>query len=77
MIEKRLLDIHELSQLTGFTVGTLYQWAHLGKIPCVRPNGSRRCLRFDRVAIDAWIQESSIGLNGTAKKFDINSGMVE
>ncbi|MBZ5554578.1 MAG: helix-turn-helix domain-containing protein [Acidobacteriia bacterium] len=59
MIEKRLINIRELSEWTGFTEGTLYQWAHMGKIPCVRPNGSRRCLRFDVIAIEEWIQTNS------------------
>jgi len=75
-IEKRLLDIRELSKLTGFTVGTLYQWAHQGKIPCVRPNGSKRCLRFDRLAIDAWIQLNSSAYNGEEKKLDMGGSSV-
>jgi excisionase family DNA binding protein len=60
---KRLLNIRELSELTGFTPGTLYQWASKGKIPCIRPNRSRRCLRFDVQAIERWIQASSTSEN--------------
>lgn len=58
-MEKRLLTVQEVSDITGFAVGTLYHWATEGKIPCVRPNGSKRCLRFDPLAIEKWIRQNS------------------
>jgi predicted DNA-binding transcriptional regulator AlpA len=54
--EKLLIDIHELSQLTGIAIGTLYHWVGSGtRIPCVRL--SARCLRFRREEIIEWINQ--------------------
>lgn len=53
--EKLLIDIRELSELTGISVGSLYHWASEGRIPCVRL--SARCLRFSLPAIREWLAE--------------------
>lgn len=56
LTEKLLIDIRELSQLTGIAVGTLYHWARSeDRIPCVRL--SARCLRFRREEIIDWINQ--------------------
>jgi excisionase family DNA binding protein len=60
--EKLLIDIHELSVLTGISVGTLYHWSSQGRIPRVRL--SARCLRFSLSEIRKWIAE----LNEPASK---------
>jgi predicted DNA-binding transcriptional regulator AlpA len=51
--EKLLIDIHELSALTGISVGTLYHWASERRLPCVRL--SNRCLRFFVPAVREWL----------------------
>jgi predicted DNA-binding transcriptional regulator AlpA len=51
--EKLLIDIHELSELTGIAVGTLYHWATESRLPCVRL--SPRCLRFRPAEVEAWL----------------------
>lgn len=58
--EKLLIDIHELSALTGIAVGSLYHWASpsQGRIPCVRLGA--RCLRFSLSAIREWLAEQSV-----------------
>jgi predicted DNA-binding transcriptional regulator AlpA len=53
--EKLLIDIRELSALTGIAVGSLYHWSSQGRIPCVR--FSARCLRFSLPAIREWLAE--------------------
>jgi predicted DNA-binding transcriptional regulator AlpA len=63
--EKLLIDIHELSDLTGIAVGSLYHWASEGRLPCVRL--SARCLRFSLPAIREWLA----GLNEPANKRDL------
>lgn len=55
--EKLLIDIHELSALTGIAVGTLYHWCSERKLPCVRLGA--RCLRFSLPAIREWLAEQS------------------
>jgi excisionase family DNA binding protein len=60
--EKILLNVQELSALTGISPGTLYHWASQGRIPCVRL--SHRCLRFSLEAIREWLA----GLNEPAGK---------
>jgi len=51
--EKLLLDIAEVSSLTGLSVGTLYHWVGERRIPFVRL--SSRCIRFRRCDIEEWI----------------------
>jgi excisionase family DNA binding protein len=53
--EKLLIDIRELSALTGISVGTLYHWVSERRIPCVKL--SQRCLRFSLPAIREWLAE--------------------
>jgi excisionase family DNA binding protein len=60
--EKLLVDIRELSVLTGISVGTLYHWVSQHRVPCVRFGA--RCLRFSLPAIREWITE----LNEPASK---------
>ena len=55
--EKLLVNIRELSELTGIKVGSLYHWASEGRIPCVRL--SARCLRFSLPAIREWLARLS------------------
>lgn len=53
----RLLTINEVADFTGLTVGTLYHLVSEKRIPVVRL--SRRCLRFKRSALLAWIEQLS------------------
>jgi excisionase family DNA binding protein len=54
MNNKLLLNVAEVSELTGITVGTLYHWVSQGRIPCVRL--SSRCLRFRFKDIETWVE---------------------
>jgi predicted DNA-binding transcriptional regulator AlpA len=49
----KLISIKELSGIINVKPSTLYQWAELGQIPCVKLNG---CLRFDLDEILDWIK---------------------
>lgn len=55
--DKLLLDIEEVAELTGLSVGTLYHWVSQRRIPVVR--FSSRCIRFRRCDLDAWIQKAT------------------
>lgn len=61
-MDKRLMNIEELSKYTSITKGTLYTMVCLKKIPpeCIVHIG--RALRFEKVAIDRWISEASAAL---------------
>lgn len=50
---QKLINIQELSRMTGFTVGTLYQFCSQKRLPFLR--FSRRCIRFDVNEIMEWI----------------------
>jgi excisionase family DNA binding protein len=52
-----LIDVRELSRLTGLSVNTLYSWVSQGKIPFVKWG---RLTKFDLQAIDEWIKENTI-----------------
>jgi excisionase family DNA binding protein len=60
--EKLLINIRELSVLTGIAAGTLYHWASQRRLPCIRLGA--RCLRFSLPAIREWLAE----LNEPANK---------
>jgi excisionase family DNA binding protein len=47
----KILTVQELSKLLKVKIKTLYQWAELGQIPCIKFNG---CLRFDLDDIEKW-----------------------
>jgi excisionase family DNA binding protein len=49
---KNLLTVKELSEILRVKAKTLYQWAELGQIPCVKLN---KCLRFEKEDIERWI----------------------
>lgn len=53
--EKLLIDIRELSSLTGIAIGTLYHWVSEGRIPYVKL--SQRCLRFSLTSIREWLAQ--------------------
>ncbi len=48
----KILTIKELSEIINVKVKTLYQWAELGQIPCIKMHGA---LRFDFDDIMEWI----------------------
>jgi len=52
----KILTFKELSGLLKVSIKTLYQWAELGQIPCIKLNG---CLRFNLNDIEEWILEST------------------
>ena len=57
MEQKRLMNVSELSAYLGTPKGSIYTMVCMRKIPqeCVVKFG--RALRFERTAIDAWINQ--------------------
>ncbi len=53
--QKLLLDVRELSALTGLSVGTLYHLVSQKRIPVVRL--SARCIRFRLCDLERWLTE--------------------
>jgi predicted DNA-binding transcriptional regulator AlpA len=49
---KKLVDVKYLSEFLSIKASTIYQWAELGQIPCIKLNG---CLRFDMDEINKWL----------------------
>ena len=40
---------------------TIYKWARLGLIPCIRQGRGGRTIRFKLADIEAWEQEQTTG----------------
>lgn len=55
--DRLLLDIRELSELTGLSVYTLYSWINQRKIPYVKMG---RLVRFEPRKIEEWIEQNSV-----------------
>lgn len=62
-MNRRLLNVEELSELTDLSKNTIYCWVSQGRIPFVKCG---RSTRFDLQEIDKWIKENSF----KEKKFD-------
>lgn len=59
-----LLVVKDVAQMLNVKQSTVYQWAELGQIPCIKLNGA---LRFDIGDVDSWIKsckkEANSGYN--------------
>ena len=53
-----LIDYTTAAQMLGIAVGTLYAWVHHRRIPFVRLG--KRCVRFDRNALTAWLASCAV-----------------
>ncbi len=56
-MNKRLININELSEYTGLSPSTIYSWVSQRRIPFVKCG---RLTKFDLEKIDEWIEESSV-----------------
>lgn len=48
----KLVGVKEIAFMLSVKPSTVYQWAELGQIPCIRLNGA---LRFDSDDIIKWV----------------------
>jgi excisionase family DNA binding protein len=53
-----LLRVEDVAQLLSVEPSTVYEWARMEYIPCVRlgTGKSKPCVRFERHAIEQWIE---------------------
>ncbi len=56
-MNKRLININELSEYVGLSTSALYSWASQRRIPFVKCG---RLTKFDLQRINDWIKESSV-----------------
>lgn len=56
-MEKRYLNIDELSDYLGLSKNTLYSWVWQKRIPHSKFG---RLVKFDRKAIDCWVEKNSV-----------------
>ena len=56
-MDKRLLNVEELSEYTGLSTSTIYSWVSQRRIPFVKCG---RLTKFDLERIKDWIEESSV-----------------
>ena len=62
-MNRRLLNVNEVSQLTGLSKNTIYCWVSQRRIPFVKIG---RLTKFDLEKINQWIEENSV----QEKKFE-------
>ena len=60
-MEKRLMNVRELSAYLSMPVPTIYTYVSTGKIPaaCIRRIG--RALKFEVAAVDRWVSGENPG----------------
>jgi len=56
-VNRRLLNVKEVSELTGLSKNTIYCWVSQRRIPFVKCG---RLTKFDLQKIDEWIEENSV-----------------
>ena len=56
-MNRRLIDVQELSELTGLSKNTIYCWVSQRRIPFVKCG---RLTKFDLQKIEEWIEEHSV-----------------
>jgi len=56
-MNRRLLNVEELSEYIGLSTSTIYSWVSQRRIPFVKCG---RLTKFDLQRIDEWIEESSV-----------------
>jgi len=56
-MDRRLININELSQYIGLSTSTIYSWVSQRRIPFVKCG---RLTKFDLQRINEWIEESSV-----------------
>lgn len=56
----RLMNIRQLSGYLAMPVATIYTWVCLRRVPAACIVRLGRSLRFDREAVDLWIEEQRI-----------------
>lgn len=58
-MEKRLMNIKQMSEYAAIPVPTIYTYVHTGRIPkdCIKRIG--RSLKFEVAAVDNWISGAS------------------
>ena len=56
-MNKRLININELSEYVGLSTSTIYSWVSQRRIPFVKCG---RLTKFDLQRINDWIKESSV-----------------
>ena len=56
-MNKRLINIQELSEYIGLSTSTIYSWVSQRRIPFVKCG---RLTKFDLERINDWIEESSV-----------------
>ena len=64
-VERRYLNIREVSEYAGISVKTLYRWSREQKLPSRKVG---HILRFDRAEIEGWL--------GRFKKGDTNADLL-
>ncbi len=56
-MNKRLININELSEYVGLSTSTIYSWVSQRRIPYVKCG---RLTKFDLERINDWIKEGSV-----------------
>jgi excisionase family DNA binding protein len=55
------LTVKEVADLLGYNECTIYKWARLGLIPCIRQGRGGHSIRFKLADIEQWEAEQTTG----------------
>jgi excisionase family DNA binding protein len=63
MSTESLMTVHEVAELLGLSVGSVYHLISQKRIPVVRL--SSRCVRFEKRALENWIEGMAVPAEST------------
>jgi excisionase family DNA binding protein len=73
-VERRLLTAEQVAEIICCSPKTIYSWAELGHIPCIKiGKGRKSLLRFDSGEIQAWLKSWK---EKTLKRYNSGAGTV-
>ena len=55
------LTVKQVAELLGLSEWTIYKWARVGLIPCIRQGRGGRQIRFKLADIEQWEAEQTTG----------------
>lgn len=60
-LNDKRLKVRDVSKLYNLSIYTIYRWARLGLIPCIRQGRGGRQLRFKLSDLQKWEEEQTTG----------------
>ena len=61
-LQEPLLKVEQIAQMLNVEISTVYQWAQMGYIPCIRLGTGKKkpLVRFSQFRVQEWLKEREV-----------------